>query len=304
MIQKKRWLFLIVCLASAFPMHAQKWVDLGASTRISSVVPADGFGGSTWQGTGIAAPYTSNTARVVDAWSGGVGRTKSGSEMMCVFGGGHNDDPDDSLYCIDLRTNTIARVFGPAGYDVGGGSADWGGCPVGLPDSGVVAPNAVHSTAGLVYISATDQIHKFNGALACGNGFHTNDTWLFSFSPGSWARQDPTNGTPLPCSTLIAVDGTCAGGDDFWTSDVYDPNSGLVFEALPVSGTIYVYSYNPSTNTESALLASAPGPDQATGDVDASRKLIVMFGEDLSGNPHLIHIDISTPSRPVISDVY
>src|SRR3954454_8600751 len=88
----------ILCL-SVSAVVAQTWTPLAGTTFTSSMCPPDGFGGSVLP-SGAPYPYRTsggqgagnNCTGVIFDWSGGVARTKAGSEEMWLLGGGGHAD--------------------------------------------------------------------------------------------------------------------------------------------------------------------------------------------------------------------
>ncbi len=254
------------------------WNDTGVS--LGSACPADGFGGST-QSNGTAAPY-SNTwcAANMNAWSGGVARTKTGSEELCWFGGGHSDSGDNSIYCLDIHASpaTVNRISGPDQVL----AADYGTCNE-SPPSNPNAPAARHSQDNLTYVANLDELLTVNGAVYCGNGLHLEGVWAFHFSDNTWHHL--TN-TPFT-------------GDNYWDNVCYDPTSHLVYVDAPVSGTGYLFTYNPGTDTWSSLLSQLNGgmPDTGTCTVDTTHNKMYVIGNtafNSAGSLSIIQVDLST----------
>lgn len=152
--------------------------------------PANNYGGSTgWQGINSGVPYQTTCHTNIDAWSGGFQRDGAGkAPRQCLFGSGHNDGLDASVYCVNVNavSPTMSRLTNPGVYTV----ADWGNCPTGLPSSAPSSPNARHSANNMVYMPSIDQVFLNNGGVGCGNGSHFYDTWTFDFNSSSWTAKD------------------------------------------------------------------------------------------------------------------
>lgn len=121
----------IILIFAACAAYGQQWSALPNSTFNSSMCVANGFSGSTCgssgqpagcSGAGTPYPYQTTCAAAVFAYNGGVARTKRGSEQLVIFGGGHGDSGDNSVFAIDVGANpgtpAARRIKDPSYIDV------------------------------------------------------------------------------------------------------------------------------------------------------------------------------------------
>jgi hypothetical protein len=204
------------------------------------------------------------------SWSGGV--LDSTRNRLIVWGGGHNAYYGNELYAINLGTLTVQRLNNP-------------GLPLALcttaTANGTQAASR-HTYDGIEYMPNVDRMFVFGGAIACGSGGSTNDTWTFSFATMTWQLMNPSGPTPsvMP-GTLTA----------------YDPNTGLVF----LHDNVNLFSYNFSTNSYTRLSnnSSAVGYSQVAT-IDPVRKKFVMVGYDTEvGSGRVYSYDIGPGSSYV-----
>lgn len=223
------------------------------NTRLRSVCPPNGFGGSGYA-------FTDYCHGVTDSWSGGTVDTLR--NRLIMWGGGHASYQGNDLYAFDLDDLTLTRLTDP-----------------GLPLANVwcddtvaggIQPNARHTYGGFVYMANVDRLFEISGTEYCPGGIGTSgrQVWTYNFSgtgPGTkWQKMDPTIiGTP-PIGNL---DGKMAA---------YDPMSGQVF----FHDRVNLYSYNFTSNTITQRSNGGPigsGWNESAV-VDPNRKLLIVIG--------------------------
>jgi Putative Ig domain/Right handed beta helix region len=295
-------------------LYAAGWTLLSGAKLMNSTdgggnanCPADGANSSTgWQSTASApVPFNASCHTVIDAWGGGWLRDSPGkAPRMCIFGGGHSDGGDDSVYCVNVAATSpaLTRILGPQTY--GGGSLnDWNTCPAGLPDSApTTAPNARHSGSSMAYMASLDKVLLQHGAIACGNSRNAYDTWTFDHSAVAWAANNPVDCTDhgfgacsssspyivanTPLDPLNHFPITCAGWND---NVVWDPVTQTAFDLFNCdSYNSTVVQYFPANNQWVVREATgSPGPgtnSQANGVlIPGTRQMWVLGNSDSAG---------------------
>jgi chitodextrinase len=280
------------------------WQQL-PNTTLTSVCPPNGYLGITDISDGALYPFSSNCANMFTAWSGAVVDTKR--NRLIIWGGGHVDYAGNEIYTLNLGANpvTLTRITDPSGPSVYDRNA--GPCPTTMPDG---RPNTRHSNESLTYIPGTDRMFMFSGGVACGNGFHYDDTWTLDVSnisntgTSGWLAMDPVNTSCTGCKNFYTSPGSPAGtthaGDNWWTVTDYDPNTQTVMVNL--DNQLFQYTYG--NNSYVRLQSTAHFPVAASGVIDPKRKLFIAFGNEWilppsSPSSNVIAIDISGPPYTV-----
>jgi hypothetical protein len=168
-----------VLLAST-PVFAQTWTALSGTTFDVSKCPPDGAMGSV-DYLGTPYPYRSGGSLgsagcrgAVTAWTGGVARTKAGSEQLWLLdGGGHNDYGGNESYRLRLHgTPDFTKVGDPsvliASYHTNSTRS--------YPDN---KPSSRHTYDQTAYVPWLDKFFMFNGAAYGGNGTSYRDGWFY-----------------------------------------------------------------------------------------------------------------------------
>lgn len=195
---------------------------------------------------------------------------------MLIWGGGHDNYYGNEIYSLNLNANpvTLTRLNNPSPI-VTPGSAT---CPTTLSDGN---PNARETQNNLAYIANLDLMFSFNGGLACGNGYHYNDTWVLNPSNLQWTREDPVNGPITPATY-----------GPYYANSGYNPSTQTVFTQW--ADTLFRYSYTTNTYTELSAAGYAHFPYASTGVIDPKRQLFIAMGAEYQSTaPHVYVIDLS-----------
>jgi hypothetical protein len=244
------------------------------NTAIYSVMPPEA--------TSCAPPLPSNCGQAelwspfaVFGYSGGDLATINGKLGMVMWGGGHHDSPDNSLYFSPLDGSGPKRLSGPFLIPPGGDYFPQDGQEAYLipsrnqpPGTGVGAPKSRHTYSCIttVTVNGTQQFFTYGGGLASLSGFGTNRTRLFDLSQTyaqAMARADMgwALKADAPAGTL-----TC--------TVAWDSKAGVVV----VRARTFYGSYNPTTDKWERWGDTAGGSDyeaQAAIDVEG-RKMYVL----------------------------
>jgi chitodextrinase len=268
------------------------WQQL-PNTQLQSVCPPNGFGLEVSDNQPY--PFSANCHSVFDAWSGGIADTTR--NRLLIWGGGHVDYGGNELYSLNLTANpvTLTRLTDPSlpVYD-----SNALPCPTTLSNG---RPNIRHTTNSLAYMASVDRMFAFGGGVACGNGYHYDDTWTLNLSAinntglSGWLAMDPV----AQCTGCLNMYVNPANGpaDDYWWSVVdYDPNTQNVF--MFHSTMLIQYNYTTNSYKNLANLAVPTEMVGAGGVIDPKRKLFIIMGNDSwvpgsSSVHHLGVIDIS-----------
>jgi hypothetical protein len=246
------------CVTSTTPLST-------AEQQVASL-PAD----SWW-----AAPATAldtlcgGCAPVITAWSGGA--LDPVNNRMLVFGGGHVDSADNSLYAFDLSSLSWSRLSPPS--DPGLMNAD----P--LPDG---RPVSRHTYDGVQFLSHQNRFFAWGGSR-WQDGFSTGETWVFDVPTHSWTDLLPS----MPP----------AGA--YQAGSVYVPSSHQVFVLLASA----FYSFDPDGNAWTKVLDLGFPPlwpryanaSNMRGALDSKRGLLWFFG----GGMYFVY---DPASRTVVTD--
>lgn len=279
-------------------LSAQTWTDLGAGSRLSGVSPVN-CANSTPPAycSGVTFAYADNFASVMTAWSGGVARTKAGSEQLLIFGGGHVATFDNSVYAVNLNVSpvTVSALTAPS-IPAGSGS------PVTSANISCTSPNAdgtplsSHTYKQAEYLPVADKM--FYWEQGAGNycaSASSREVWLFDLASNAWSKPNPSG---------IAGFDIHAGSDAQWSICALDTSHGVTANETVIcewGGNHMLVRYDATANTWTRMTAngSATYPLGATAAVDPVRKLFVMIGTasvDGSGGLKAIKVDLSNSS--------
>lgn len=197
-------------------------------------------------------------ASVVNAWSGGAWDPIH--RQLLIFGGGHGDSPDNTLYAFDLGTLSWSRLTERSSQDLMGADP--------LPDG---QPVSRHSYDGLQYLTQPQRFFAWSGSR-WQDGYGTNVTWTYDHEGGWTDMQSEPEG---------------AGA--YSNATAYDPATNVVLAHVG-SG---LQRYDVASNTWTRLTdygfppywpRYAVGGDKR-GTIDTSRGLFFVLG----GNMFLVY---------------
>jgi hypothetical protein len=259
--------------------------------------------------SGLCQGTQGDCSSVIEAWSGAA--FDSLRSRLLVFGSGHGDGNDNSVFAIYPPGTTpvgiaCSSVTAPAICRIKNASASLrstsGPCFPDEPDG--VTPNSRHSYDGLVYIANRDTLFVNGGSVTCGSGSHYGDTWTLPLSTLTWATKDPTTNVNGGGGAIFPRDvcsGCVASGQGPWVNAVYDPNTQLVFLETGLQDRLW--SYNEAINTYTSVKSGLTFATNATWVVDPKRKRIYTFGytgipfagnaSTATGTPVITYIDIA-----------
>jgi hypothetical protein len=280
------------------------WQEL-PNTKLAQVCPPNNYHSIIAISDGKGYPFAFYCHNAFNAWSGGIEDT-TGTRLI-VFGGGHTDYAGNEIYSLNLGAKpvTLTKLNDPSGPEVYDRNA--GPCPTTMPDG---RPNTRHTNNSLAYIAHLHRIFMFSGGVACGNGFHYDDTWTLDVSnisntgKSGWQAMDPTATACRNCFNLYVPPGNPAGTthatDNWWSVAVYDPNTATVL--LNLDDALFRYTYE--TNSYVKLQSNAHFPVAANGVIDPKRKLFIALGNEwalppAAPVPHVIAVDVSGPPYTV-----
>src|SRR5262245_47978860 len=168
---------------------------------------------------------------------------------MWIWGGGHQDSPDASLYAVNFSgTPGPARIFTTYPNN---------GCSQASCDGGVT-PNARHTYDILTYVANIDSFLSYGGALSA-SGSSTRDLWLYHFATQTWERKFPTGTSPIDAIGPVEYD-PVTGRVYFWD------NQNLIY-------------WDPMTNAFTALYTNSSGFTNTTsGVLDPVNRKIILWG--------------------------
>jgi hypothetical protein len=152
-----------------------------------------------------SCPFATNVGSTIYAWSGAA--LDSANNRMLIFGGGHTDGCENSIYAWTLNgvtgSTNFSRIFGPTV------PTNWSGgtCPNSL--AGGTVPNSKHSYSGLAV--GGGYFTQFGGVPTCTAGGFGSDLWKYNLSGASWTKisDDISSGA---CSTCLPA-GTAYDSD-------------------------------------------------------------------------------------------
>jgi hypothetical protein len=216
------------------------WQEI-PNTRLQSVCPPNGFGGSGYD-------FADRCRAVTGAWNSAV--LDKARNRLIIWGGGHTDYLGNELYALDLNSFSVQRLTDP------GLPVAVSGCPESLVNG--TQPNSRHTYDGITYMDHVDRMFVFGGSLSpC--GFMSNGTWTFSFASSTWEKRNPRGPKPRAEPGAIAV---------------YDPVSRKVF--VHDSSTLYSYDFDSDKYTD---LSSGGAIDyHMSGVIHPVRRNLVIIG--------------------------
>lgn len=249
---------------AATPSYPLGWTQL-PNTAYNNVCPPDFYNNQPYA-------FASQCWRLI-VWGGAVADTLR--NRLLIWGGGHDNYYGNEIYALNLNAKpaTMTRLTNPSPIVPVGGAV----CPSALSDGN---PDARETQNNIAYVANLDLMFSFNGALACGNGDHLNDTWILNTATMQWQNMNPTNG-PITSTTY----------GQYFAVTGYDPSNQAIY--LQWSDAFFEYAYANNTYT---LLANGTShlPVYATGAVDPKRqKLFAMGPEFQSTVPQIYMIDLT-----------
>ncbi len=247
------------------PSYPVGWTDL-ANTQFQSVCPPNFYNGQNY-------PFNTECWRLI-VWGGAIADTRR--NRLIMWGGGHDNYYGNELYSLNLNTSPVSmtRLTNPSPIVAVGGA----NCPSALADG---LPNARETQNNIAYVPNLDVMFSFDGGLACGNGGHSNDTWLLNMATLQWQAKDP----------VIAPFNEQSIGNYFAVTG-YDPTNQTVFAEW--SDSLYKYTFANNTYTLLSGVGKAHLPVYATGAIDPKRQLLITMGvEYQSTAPRVYAIDLT-----------
>jgi hypothetical protein len=244
------------------------------NTKLRSVCPPTGFGGSTYD-------FRYHCHGVTDSWNSAVMDTRR--NRLVIWGGGHNDYLGNELYALDLGSLSIKRLTDP-GLPVTPST-----CPETV--AGGTQPNSRHTYDGLAYIEHTDTMFAFGGSLASCGSFSTT-TWMYSFETEKWERRKPAGPIPRPDPGVVSA---------------YDPNTKKVL----VHDLENLYAYDPAADRYERLSGGMEIDYHMTAVLDPVRRKLLLIGAgqayvyDVSpGSWHMRRSLRTTGGDPIVKSLY
>ena len=225
--------------------------------------------------------FANRCNNIIDAWGGGA--LDAVHNRLFLFGGGHGDSPDNSVYALDLNTQTWQRLTDLSpGWDKYFNLACPDPADAKLDDG---APIARHSYGGLAYIEHANVLWMYGGSMACGSGGFGKDTWTFNPTSKVWTNMFPTG--PHPGQSLVLT--------------AYDKQTRKVFVRTPSDLYTYDYDANVWERLATDNIAGFTWFYSMTLD-PVRRKLVLVGGRDtphtylisLDGNPNYNLTPLST----------
>jgi chitodextrinase len=241
------------------------WTQL-PNTLMQNVCPPNYFNGQNY------AFYTECYRLLI--WGGAFADTRR--NRLLIWGGGHDNYYGNELYSLNLNNNpaTLTRLNNPSPIVTPGSPT----CPTTLSDGN---PNARETQNNLAYIANLDLMFSFNGGLACGNGYHYNDTWILNPASLQWTPKDPVKG-PI----------TSTSSGPYYANSGYSPSTQTVFTQW--ADTLFQYSFASNTYSQLSVVGYAHFPYASTGAIDPKRQLFIAMGTEYQSTaPHIYVIDLS-----------
>lgn len=266
---------LFLLLALAVPVYAQSWTALSGTTFDAALCPPDGASGSV-NSVGSPYPYRSsggegankNCSGAVQAWTGGVARTKAGSEELYFLGqGGHGDYGGNEIYTLNLHAAppTFTRISNPSTLL----ASYYTDCDRSYPDG---KPASRHVYDQLAYIPTLDKFYMHGGSVYCGNGTNYRDGWLYDPSTGNWTEVIPATGG----SCINPRTGGYSTGPDGRVT--YNPNDGQVY----IGQNTWFYKVDLATSCYTIVSQTSIDAWKLKAIMDTARNRIVNIGGDLA----------------------
>lgn len=244
------------------------------NTKLRSVCPPDGFGGSGYD-------FRYHCPGVTNAWNSAAMDTRR--NRLVIWGGGHNDYLGNELYALDLGSLSIKRLTDP-GLPV---------TPSACPETvaGGTQPNSRHTYDGIAYVEHADSLFSFGGSLASCGSFSAT-TWMYSFATEKWERRKPAGRIPRA---------------DPGVATAYDPVTKKVF----VHDLESLYSYDPAADRYEHLSGGMEIDYHMTAVLDPVRRKLLVVGAGRayiydvgSGSWHMRRMLRSTGGDPIVKSVY
>jgi hypothetical protein len=232
------------------------WTQL-PNTKLRSVCPPNGFGGSGYN-------FSSYCNSVTSAWNSAVFDTRR--NRLIVWGGGHADYLGNELYSLDVNSSSVSRLTDP-GLPIPSSPGD---CPA-EAIAGGTQPGSRHTYDALAYLENEDRMFVFGGGNLCGN--FSSVTWTYSFGDAKWERRNSSGTIPRAVPGIVSA---------------YDSASGDVY----LHDDRYLYRYDYSTDNYERLSGSNGIDYHMTGAIDPVRRKFVIVG---AGSVYVY--DISTNSN-------
>lgn len=227
---------------------------------------------------------------IFSAWNGAIGDT-AGARLLFT-GGGHQNYWGNEIYSLGLNPSNpgylaVTQLNQPVfPTPIPPCTEDWGN-PSATP-AVPSTPAARENYGDLAYMPGANKVWLFGGALAT-SGCRSHGMWTMDLATLAWTRLDTTL-TIVPSGSVVL--GTTP--TDINYSDT-DPASGLVYSYIADADILT--SYNPATNTMTALLTGAfHGTNyRANGIFDPGRNIFLLAGQgtlawfDLNTSPPTFH---------------
>lgn len=253
---------------------------VAAALLVLSAVPAPAPAQPAWRWIEVPGARLDTVPdadpHVMAAWGGAAWDSRE--RRLLIWGGGHGDSYDNSLYYLDPVNGRAGRLSprSPRPKDLDG--REWGRnnrCirkySLMHPDVAQVGevPVSRHTYDLLEYLPGRHWFFATGGSMACGSGGFATDTWTFDLERRVWRDMEPSGVRLRPARMLT----------------VYDPKRD---EVVGYDGG-RVLAYSPARNEWRELRRYARQvPLEATAALDPGRRLMVIVGH---GGTSVIQLD-------------
>lgn len=252
-----------------------------ATSALDAIAPGTWYAVPQSELGPVAAPYHHGTG-IPGILTESSGIYDAMRQRLCVHGGGHADEADNSVYCFSLITLIWERLNTPAPFstDDTGLLLNTGYYPSsqGLPDK--QQPRAAHGYNTFIHVpEPVDKLCRM-GAFS---------PWKAS---GKLLNVDCLNMSTLQWEAQVSLPGPVP--IEYANNAAYDAVSGHVFFHSP-SGKLL--DFNPQANTWSTRSAGLPRIQDQTLLVDTKRHRLVF-----AGNGKVYSIDVPPGGNVTMQD--
>ncbi|MBI2669679.1 MAG: hypothetical protein HYX20_00820 [Candidatus Yanofskybacteria bacterium] len=165
------------------------WTNLGATSKLvqtPTIFPPD-FNGYV---------YANSSAQVIDAYGGGAFDVIGNRAV--IWGGGHQDSKDNSVYALSLLTGAMTRITEPSHTMDDGVTSVNGNSGQQCTDTmlNTTGPGARHTYDAFEYIPSLRAVSSFGGSICSAGGDTVKSIWNFDLANLTWTKATVTGANP------------------------------------------------------------------------------------------------------------